>query len=86
MAISPNRMRTSSPDSDSQGDKVNSMKATIVREVEAAMLGQLERYGDDGLKQWHAHLQNQLTESSQAHGQAKEMAEAGRIHCQPRSH
>ena len=72
MAISPNRIHTVSPDSDSHGDKTNSMKATIVREVEAAVSGQLERYGDDGLRQWHAHLQSQLTEASQAHMQAKE--------------
>ncbi|KAK9858818.1 hypothetical protein WJX84_002816 [Apatococcus fuscideae] len=72
MAISPNRMRTSSPDSDSQNDKSGGVRAIIIREVEAAMAGQLENYGDEGLKQWHAHLQNQLSEASHAHHQAKD--------------
>lgn len=73
MAISPNRMRTASPDSgDSQNEKNGSAKATIVREVEAAMASQLEHYGDDGLKQWHSHLQNQLSEASHAHHQARD--------------
>ena len=36
------------------------------------MASQLEHYGDEGLKQWHVHLQNQLSEASHAHHQARD--------------